>query len=54
MVTGGENNYDYLTNTEIQISRFSAWREVASYPHYAVGLKGATINNVVYMTGERI
>ena len=41
-----------MSSTEIQLTRSSEWKEVQSYPHSAVGLKGATLNNVVYMTGQ--
>ena len=53
LVTGGYNDIDYfLSATEVQITRFSPWKEAAHYPLAVTGLRGATINNVVFMTGK--
>ena len=43
---------NYLSSTEIQLTRTSQWKEVQSYPVSVFGLRGATIDNVVYMTGQ--
>ena len=55
LVTAG---YDYddgdkhLSSTEIQLTRTSEWKEVEPYPLSVDGLRGATIDNVVFMTGQ--
>ena len=52
LVVGGQDGRNILTSTEIQVTRASAWKEVQPYPLAVRGLSGATINNVVYMTGQ--
>ena len=55
LVTGGYNTVDhFLSATEVQITRFSPWKEAAHYPLAVTGLRGATINNVVFMTGMKV
>ena len=55
-MTGGyyKKGYEekFLSSTEIQVTRSSEWKEVESYPLSGWGLKGAKINNEVYMTGQ--
>ena len=51
LVTGGRDGYTNPSTTEIQVSRSSEWKQVQSYPLHVSGLSGATINNIVYMTG---
>ena len=41
-----------LTSTEIQLTRVSPWRVAEPYPLSVSGLRGATVDNVVYMTGR--
>ena len=41
-----------ISSTEIQVTRSSAWKQAKPYPLTAWGLRGATINNVVFMTGQ--
>ena len=51
LVTAGYDNSELLRSTEVQETRSSSWREVSDYPLAVTGLKGATVNNIVYMTG---
>ena len=50
LVTGGWNGA-YVSTTEVQVTRDSQWQEVAPYPFGVNRLVGATINNIIYMTG---
>ena len=52
LVTAGWDGDNYLSSTEIQLTRTSEWKKVQPYPLSVQGLRGATINNVVYMTGQ--
>ena len=52
LVAGGWDGSNSLSSTELQVTRGSAWKEVAPYPLAVYGLRGATINNLVYMTGQ--
>ena len=49
LVVGG---YD-IRSTELQVTRSSPWKEVAPYPLAVSGLSGATMGNIVFMTGGR-
>ena len=51
-MTGGYDGISHLSSTEIQLTRSSAWKQAESYPLTVYTLSGATINNVVYMTGQ--
>lgn len=53
LVTGGWSG-EYVSTTEIQVTRDSQWKEVAPYPFGVNRLVGATINNTIYMTGGTI
>ena len=46
--------FKYLSSTEIQLTRTSEWKTVQPYPLSVEGLRGATIKNVVYMTGQKL
>ena len=48
----GHDGVKYLSSTEIQVTRSSEWKTVQPYPLAVSGLAGATINNVVFMTGQ--
>ena len=52
MVTSGYDGDNYLSSTEIQLTRTSEWKQVQPYPVAVDGLTGATIGNIVYMTGQ--
>ena len=51
VVGGWDKKNDELSSTEIQVSRSSAWKEVAQYPRKMSHLSGGTLDNIVYMTG---
>ena len=55
MVTGGDSRLDQkiVRSTEIQRTRSSSWEIVAEYPIAVKGLSGATINNIIYMSGGK-
>ena len=53
LVTAGVDTL-WLSSTEIQVTRSSAWQQVAQYPLSVEGLRGATLNNIIYMTGGGI
>ena len=53
LVTAGYDDGDnYLSSTEVQLTRTSQWKEVQPYPLSVDDLRGATIDNTVYMTGQ--
>ena len=41
-----------LSSTEILVTLAGVWRTVGSLPTAVAGLRGATLDNTVYMTGE--
>ena len=43
----------WFGSTEIQRTRSSSWEVVAEYPIAVKGLSGATINNIIYMSGGK-
>ena len=52
LVTAGyDDNLTHIKSTEVQLTRSSSWQVVEDYPLALGGLRGATINNIVYMTG---
>ena len=51
LVTAGYDGDFEISSTEILEMGASDWKEVAPYPMSVSGLAGATINNIVYMTG---
>ena len=62
MVAGGEqteglrdwrdDDYTRLSSTEILVTLAGVWRTVGPLPTAVWGLRGATLDNRVYMTGE--
>ena len=53
LVAGGWVSYDnYLSSTEILVTLAGVWRTVGSLPTAVRGLRGATLDNTVYMLGE--
>ena len=42
----------WISSTEIQVTRISKWKKLQPYPLSVYDLTVATINNVVYMTGQ--
>ena len=52
MAGGWENVFDYLSSTEILVTLAGVWRTVGRLPTAVAGLRGATLDNTVYMTGE--
>ena len=53
LVVGGRFNDEFRTSTEIQLTRSSTWTSISGseYPAPLAGLRGMTIDNVVYMSG---
>ena len=51
LVAGGYGD-DWLSSTEILVTLAGVWRTVGPLPTAAFGLRGATLDNRVYMTGE--
>ena len=53
LVVGGRFNREFRTSTEIQLTRSSNWTSIieSEYPAPLAGLRGMTIDNVVYMSG---
>ena len=47
LVAGG-----LVSSTEILVTLAGVWRTVGSLPTAVWGLRGATLDNTVYMTGE--
>ena len=52
LVTGGIDGREYISSTEIQVTRTKAWEIKEPYPHSVSQLTGATINNIIFMTGK--
>ena len=53
LVAGGsDGNLDKLSSTEIMVTLPGKWRSVGPLPAAVVGLRGATLDNMVFMTGE--
>ena len=43
---------NFLSSTEILVTLAGEWRTVGELPTAVNGLRGATLDNTVYMTGE--
>ena len=52
LVAGGWDGDNYLSSTEILVTLAGVWRTVGRLPTAVSGLRGATLDNTVYMTGE--
>ena len=52
LVAGGFDNGRILSSTEILVTLAGEWRTVGRLPTAVSGLRGATLDNTVYMTGE--
>ena len=44
--------YNRLSSTEILVTLAGVWRTVEPLPAALAGLRGATLNNMIYMLGE--
>ena len=53
LVTGGED-YTYLSSTELLLPSASSWRYSADLPSSRRGLRAATLNNKVVVTGTNM
>ena len=51
LVTGGHTGGDYLSSTELLVGTAPAWVFTGELPSPRFGLRGATIDNMVLMTG---
>ena len=51
LVAGGYDNNE-LSSTEILVTLAGVWRTVGRLPTAVDGLRGATLDNTVYMLGE--
>ena len=55
VVMGGtEGGLDYLSSTEQLTLGEKSWRPSAPLPRPLVRLRAATLNNIIYITGEMI
>ena len=54
MVIGGSGDYRGLSNTETLQLGEDAWRESTALPRQLYGLQAATLDNIIYITGETI
>ena len=54
LVTGGWSGSDYLSSTELMVGTAPAWVFTGELPSPRDGLRGATIDNMVLMTGMTI
>ena len=52
MAGGIGNGPNFLSSTEILVTLAGEWRTVGRLPTAADGLRGATLDNTVYMTGD--
>ena len=52
MVGGWTGNYDLLSSTT-EIYEAGQWTEVGALPAAVTGVRGASVQNTVYMTGKR-
>ena len=52
LVTGGYGASDRLSSTELMVGTASAWVFTGELPSPLYGLRGATIDNMVFMTGN--
>ena len=54
LVTGGYSGSGYLSSTELMLGTAPAWVFTGELPSPRFGLRGATIDNMVLMTGMTI
>ena len=52
LVAGGKKWPDHLSSTEILTEGFSRWKEVGPLPYGLQGLRGVSVNNRIFMTGN--
>ena len=52
MAGGFDQGNSLLSSTEILVTLAGVWRTVGPLPTAVRGLRGATLDNTVYMTGE--
>ena len=52
MAGGWDENTNRLSSTEILVTLAGVWRTVGPLPTAVRGLRGATLDNRIYMTGE--
>ena len=53
LVTGGwDDNYDYLSTTELLVETSSTWELTGQLPTPRYGLRGANIDGRILMTGN--
>ena len=52
LVSGGYDVSNYLSSTELLVETASAWILTGELPSPRYGLRGATIDNKVFMTGN--
>ena len=52
MAGGGDIVFGSLSSTEILVTLAGVWRTVGPLPTAVRGLRGATLDNRIYMTGE--
>ena len=53
MAGGKDGSNNLLSSTEIlDTVDASNWRTVTELPYKVTGLRGATLNNIIYMSGE--
>ena len=51
-MAGGWDGDNYLSSTEILVTLAGVWRTVGQLPTAVYVLRGATLDNTVYMLGE--
>ena len=54
IVGGQDDGYETLSSTETLQLGEDAWRESTALPRPLAGLKAATLDNIIYITGEMI
>ena len=55
MVMGGnDDDNNFLSSTETLQLGEDAWRESTALPRPLAGLRAATLDNIIYITGEMI
>ena len=52
LVSGGYTFSDYLSSTELLMESASAWVLTGELPSPRYGLRGANIDNRIFMTGK--
>ena len=51
---GGDTGDNFLSSTETLLLGEDAWRESTALPRSLWGLSAATLDNIIYITGEMI